>query len=176
MSVSHSQPQVAKGPHPSLAWAPVWEPELCLDYKSLSVPIKSVLFKHTRAWCADSRYPLNCHAITCSDSKQIISYVPLQASFSKEGIKHSVAISFLCFLSLKFNFFPQFILLSHSFNMVKFLKFISFVVLCVKQSVDPQAKVAPVAVKVLYSPKKITRTINIKSLRGTKKCLPKLTS
>lgn len=176
MSVSHSQVQVAKGPHSSLAWAPVWEPELCLDYKSLSVPIKSVLFKHTRGWCADSRYPLNCHAITCSDSKQIISYVPSQASFSKEGIKHSVAISFLCFVSLKLFFFSP----AHSsFPLIKHGKVFKVHKL---RSVMCETECGPASVShtscskgFIFIPKN-TRTINIKSLRETKKCLPKLAS
>lgn len=66
--------------------------------------------------------------------------MPVQAGFSKEGIKHSVAISFLCFVSLKFFFFAP----AHSsFPLIKHGKVFEVHklrgVICVKQSVDPQA-------------------------------------
>lgn len=94
------------------------KPRTLLGLWGLLLPIKSVLFKRTRGCCVESRYSLNCHTIICNDSNQIVSYMPFDASFSKEGFKYSDTISFLFLLFYwsSNGLVSQLILLPHSSN------------------------------------------------------------
>lgn len=97
-------------PPTSLAWAPLWDLELCLDYEAFYCPLNQFCLN---VQCADSHHALNCHTIICNDSNQIISYISFDANFSKMGStsrRHPFFI-YCIWSSNVFCFFHQLVLL-----------------------------------------------------------------